>query len=176
MHPVSASHCLTALLALLVVAACAPATRAPAQAAAPPQRPNILLIISDDIGVDVTSDMSPGLIEGLLAQYGPSGHNHPDYRQIEGKPASTPTLNALAGGGMRFMQAWAQPFCANTRASILSGLYPVKTGVLDYTGYLTQNHHSFVRDLKEKGGYSTAAFGKWHIAGLVQAGAVATGA
>jgi arylsulfatase A-like enzyme len=74
---------------------------------------------------------------------------------------------------MRFMQAWVQPFCANTRASILSGLYPASTGVLDYTGYLTQNHRSFVRDLKEQGGYSTAAFGKWHIAGLVKGGAAA---
>jgi len=175
MHPIGGTRGLAALLALLALVSCTPASRTPAHAQTPPQRPNILLIISDDIGVDAASDMSPGLIEGLLQQYGPSGHNHPDYRLIQGRPASTPNLNALASDGMRFMQAWAQPFCANTRASILSGLYPVKTGVLDYTGYLTQNHRSFVRDLKEQGGYSTAAFGKWHIAGLVQAGAAATG-
>jgi len=132
----------------------------------PAKRPNILLIIGDDIGLDVTTDMYPGLIDGLLKQYGPQGRNHPDYQMIKGKPASTPNLNAMAQAGMRFTQAWAQPFCANTRSAIISGLYPAKTGVVDYRYSLSQNHHTFVQDLKEKGGYSAAVFGKWHIAGL----------
>ena len=130
------------------------------------RRPNILLIIGDDIGIDVTTDMYPGLIDSLVKQYGPSGHNHPKYREIEGRPASTPTLNSLARAGMRFTHAWTGPFCSPTRTSILTGLYSAKTGVLDYTNWLSQNHHSFVRDLKEKGGYSTALFGKYHMAGL----------
>jgi arylsulfatase A-like enzyme len=130
------------------------------------QRPNILLIIGDDIGIDVTTGMYPGLIASLVKQYGPSGHNNPNYALIEGHPASTPTLNSLAQAGMRFTHAWAQPFCANTRSAILTGQYPVNTGVLDYTGWLPQFHYSFVRDLHDKGGYATAIFGKWHIAGL----------
>jgi len=113
----------------------------------PTRRPNILLIIGDDIGLDVTTDMYPGLIDGLLKQYGPSGHNHPDYQVIKGRPASTPTLDAFAKAGMRFTQAWVQPFCANPRSSIISGLYPAKTGVVDYRYYLSQNHHTFVQDL-----------------------------
>jgi arylsulfatase A-like enzyme len=129
-------------------------------------RPNILLIIGDDIGIDVTTGMYPGLIDSLVRQYGPSGRNHPDYKQIDGRPASTPVLNSLSKAGMRFTQAWTQPFCSPTRTSILTGLYSAKTGVLDYTNWLSQNHHSFVRDLKEKGGYSTALFGKYHMAGL----------
>src|SRR5512133_3052101 len=56
------------------------------------QRPNILLIIGDDIGMDATSDMYPGLIDTLVKQYGPSGLNHPNYKMIQGRPASTPTL------------------------------------------------------------------------------------
>jgi arylsulfatase A-like enzyme len=134
------------------------------------KRPNILLIIADDVGIDVTTNMYPGLVDSLLKQYGPTGRNHPQYAQIKGRPASTPNLDAFANAGMRFTQAWVEPFCANTRSSILSGLYPASTGVFDYTGYLTQAHHSFVRDLKDKGGYSTAIFGKWHIAGLNPAG------
>jgi len=130
------------------------------------KRPNILLIIGDDIGIDVTTDMYPGLIDRLTNQYGPSGHNHPKYKEIDGRPASTPVLDTLARGGMRFSHAWAQPFCSPTRTSLLTGLYAAKTGVIDPTGWLSQNHHSFVKDLKEKGGYSTAVFGKWHIAGL----------
>jgi arylsulfatase A-like enzyme len=129
-------------------------------------RPNILLIIGDDIGLDVTTNMYPGLIDSLNKQYGPSGHNHPDYRMIDGRPSSTPTLDTLAQAGIRFTHAWTQPFCSPTRASILTGLYSAKMGVLTYRDYLTQNQHSFVRDLKEKGGYSTAVFGKWHMAGL----------
>jgi arylsulfatase A-like enzyme len=130
------------------------------------KRPNILLIIGDDIGIDATSDMYPGLIDTLVKQYGPSGYNHPNYNMINGHPASTPTLNSLAKAGMRFTQAWVNPFCSPTRTSILTGLYSAKTGVLDYNNWLSQKHHSFVKDLKEKGGYNTAIFGKWHIAGL----------
>lgn len=152
---------LMALVALLVVSVSATAAAA--------KKPNILLIIGDDIGIDATSDMYPGLIESLLKQYGPSGHNHPEYRTIQGRPASTPNLRALAQAGMRFTHAWAQPFCANTRSSILTGLFPANTGVLDYTNWLPQFHYSFVRDLHDKAGYATAIFGKWHIAGL-QAG------
>ena len=130
------------------------------------KRPNILLIIGDDIGLDVTTNMYPGLIDNLTKQYGPSGHNHPRYKDIDGRPASTPVLDSLAKGGMRFTQAWTQPFCSPTRSSLLTGLFSSKTGVLDYMDWLSQNHHSFVQDLKDKGGYSTAVFGKWHMAGL----------
>jgi len=137
-------------------------------AAAGGKRPNILLIIGDDIGMDVTTNMYPGLIDSLVKQYGPSGHNHPKYKDIQGHPASVPTLSAFAQAGMRFTHAWAQPFCANTRTSILTGLFPANTGVLDYTGSLPQFHYSFVRDLHDKAGYATAIFGKWHIAGLGQ--------
>lgn len=132
------------------------------------QRPNILLIIGDDIGIDVTTNMYPGLIDSLSNQYGPKGHNHPWYRMIHGRPASTPNLESLARSGMRFTQAWAQPYCSPTRTSLITGLFAAKTGVLDYVDALSRTHRSFVKDLKDKGGYSTAAFGKWHIAGLVR--------
>ena len=130
------------------------------------RRPNILLIISDDVGFDVTTNMYPGLIDGLVKQYGPSGLNHPKYQEIAGRPASTPNLDALAKQGASFTQTWVQPFCSPTRASILTGLFAAKTHVLDYTHYVSHSHHSFVNDLKKKGGYSTAVFGKWHMAGL----------
>jgi arylsulfatase A-like enzyme len=86
-------------------------------------KPNILLIISDDFGVDVTSGMYPGMIDELLVQYGPAGHNHPDFQSIKGHPASTPTLDKLAREGMVFGHVWAHPFCSPTRTSILTGLY-----------------------------------------------------
>jgi len=156
--------------ALLLMSAASLPLLAASPAGNAEQRPNILLIISDDIGLDANTDMYPGLIDGLVKQYGPSGRNHPQYREIAGRPASTPNLNALAQSGMRFTQAWAQPFCSPTRVSMITGLFSVKTGVLDYYNWGSQNHHTFVHDLKAKGGYATAAFGKWHMAGLGQSG------
>jgi len=156
--------------ALLLMSAASLPLLAASPAGSTPQRPNILLVISDDIGLDANTDMYPGLIDGLVKQYGPSGRNHPQYRQIAGRPASTPNLNALAQSGMRFTQAWAQPFCSPTRVSMITGLFSVKTGVLDYYNWGSQNHHTFVHDLKARGGYATAAFGKWHMAGLGQSG------
>ena len=131
-----------------------------------PKKPNILLVISDDFGVDVTSDMYPGLIDDLSKKYGPSGHNHPGYKAIRGLPASTPGLDKLAREGMVFTNVWAHPFCSPTRAAILTGLFGKKAKVLTYADALSQNHTSFVQKLKDEGGYSTALFGKWHLAGL----------
>jgi arylsulfatase A-like enzyme len=131
------------VLAALLVAA----VPAQAQQTAAGARPNILFIISDDIGTDVTSTMYPGMIDDLVEQYGPSGLNHPQYREIDGRPASTPTLDQLAQDGIAFSQAWVQPFCATTRASILTGLYAARTHVMDYNRHLTHSHHSFVKDL-----------------------------
>jgi len=130
------------------------------------KRPNILLIISDDFGVDVTSGMYPDLIDNLGKKYGPSGHNHPNYKAIKGLPASTPRLDKLAKEGMTFTNVWAHPFCSPTRAAILTGLYGKKAKVLTYADALSQNHTSFVQKLKDEGGYTTALFGKWHLAGL----------
>lgn len=130
------------------------------------RRPNILLVIADDIGMDVMSNIYPGMIDNLVKKYGPSGRNHPDYLKINGKPASTPVLDKLASQGMRFANIWAHPFCSPTRAAILTGLFAAKTKVTTYADALSSKHTSFVQILKDEGGYSTAIFGKWHMAGL----------
>ncbi len=128
--------------------------------------PNILFVVMDDIGMDTTTQMHPGLIDELSTLYGPLGRNHPYYRRIAGRPASTPTLNTLAQQGIAFTQTWVQPYCSPTRASILTGLYAAKTRVFDYADSLSQTHETVARLLKNQAGYSTAIFGKWHVAGL----------
>ena len=133
-------------------------------------KPNILLIIADDIGLDTTTGMAPGLIDSLVEQYGPSGHDHSNHEAIAGHPASTPVLDEFARDGMVFTNAWAQPFCSPTRASILTGLFSSRTNVLTPADPLSQNHLSFVEILKDEGNYSSAIIGKWHMAG-VQGGA-----
>jgi arylsulfatase A-like enzyme len=130
------------------------------------RRPNILLVIADDVGMDVTTNMYPGMIGDLLKKYGPSGLNHPDYQKISGKPASTPVMDKFASQGMRFTHVWAHPFCSPTRATMLTGLFAAKTKVTTYADALSTKHTSFVKKLKDEAGYSTAIFGKWHMAGL----------
>lgn len=130
-----------------------------------PSRPNILFVVLDDVGLDMTTGIVPGETERLLQQYGPEGLGHGDYERIDGGPASMPVLDALAREGLVFANAWAEPFCSPTRAALLTGLYPQRTGVLDYTGWLSQNHLSLATQLKAQG-YSTALFGKWHLSGL----------
>jgi arylsulfatase A-like enzyme len=125
--------------------------------------PNILLIIADDIGIDVTTGMYPNLITDLLTLYGPNGHNHPDYLNIDGHPASTPVLDQFAQQGMVFSNAWAQPVCSPTRAAIITGLFADKTGVTTPGNPMSRNHVTFVQRLKDGGNYSTAIFGKWHL-------------
>jgi arylsulfatase A-like enzyme len=125
--------------------------------------PNILFIIGDDIGIDVMTNLYPGLITDLLAQYGPSGHNHAGYATIDRNPASMPVLtDRLAAQGMVFANAWAQPLCSPTRATLITGLFEDKTRVLSPGVPMSSYHTTFVQLLKSSG-YSTALFGKWHL-------------
>jgi arylsulfatase A-like enzyme len=127
--------------------------------------PNILLIIGDDVGLDITTNLYSGLIAELTALYGPSGRNNPNYTRINGRPASLPVLtDRLAKEGMVFANAWAQPFCSPTRATVITGLFADKTKVAAFDEPMSSNHTTFVQLLKADG-YSTAIFGKWHLAG-----------
>ncbi|MHC4994510.1 MAG: arylsulfatase [Planctomycetota bacterium] len=108
-------------------------------------RPNIILIMADDMGF---SD---------IGCYG---------GEIE-----TPTLDALASGGLRFTQFYNTGRCCPTRASLLTGLYPHQAGVgwmtadNGYDGYrgdLNRNCVTIAEALKTVG-YATYMSGKWHV-------------
>jgi arylsulfatase A-like enzyme len=114
-------------------------------AAAADQRPNILIILADDLGY---SD---------LACYGGE--------------IRTPHLDALAAGGLRFTQFYNCTRCCPSRASLLTGLYPHQAGIGDmtgdqgqpgYRGSLQPNCVTFAQVLK-RAGYQTAMAGKWHV-------------
>lgn len=105
-------------------------------------RPNILLIIADDLGVDPLN-----------------GYHEADLKAI------TPTLDSLRAAGITFTNAAASPACTPTRAAIMSGQYGVKTGVLDVPGNLEDQDQTVFKSLaaETNSAYADALFGKWHL-------------
>lgn len=106
-------------------------------------QPNILLIVADDLGNDA--------IEGF-------GIDSPTF-------PTTPTLDELRANGVSYMNTWASPQCTPTRASIMSGKYGIKTGVMRPPGNLDLEHESIFSylDNNTNDAYSTAVIGKWHV-------------
>lgn len=101
-------------------------------------RPNIVLIIGDDISID---------------DHGAYGHPH----------IRTPNLDALAAAGLRLTNAYlTTPQCSPSRSSIITGRYPHNTGAPELHMGLPEGQTIFPRLLRESG-YFTAAMGKWHL-------------
>src|SRR5688572_32800225 len=126
----------------------------PLQGGAATNKPNVVLILADDLG---WTD---------LACYGSDLHE-------------TPHLDRLAADGMKFTQAYsACTVCSPTRASILTGKYPARLHVTDWIpGLLPTNPKMLVPDWTKQlpleetnlaeafrsAGYTTATIGKWHL-------------
>lgn len=120
--------------------------------AAPARRPNIIVILADDVGY---SDI--GCFGGEI---------------------STPNLDALAADGLRFTEFYNTSRCCPTRASLLTGLYPHQAGVgymVDRAPYSAKAmiNDWYAGDLRpdvvtmgevmHAAGYATYAVGKWHV-------------
>ena len=112
------------------------------------RRPNIVLIMSDDVSPDL---------------YGCYGN----------KKVKTPNIDSMAAEGVMFRTCWASAICAPTRALIMTGRYGNRTGSYhnglqmpqkDASTELLKYHHSFGKLLKQAG-YATAIAGKWHCSG-----------
>ncbi len=109
------------------------------------ERPNIVLILADDMGF---SD---------LGAYG--------------SEIATPALDNLAANGLRMTQFYNASRCCPTRASLLTGLYPhqANMGFMQedcklpgYGGFIPKNAIT-IAELLRANGYSTAMSGKWHV-------------
>lgn len=108
------------------------------------EHPNILLVISDDLGLDASSGY-----------------------QVGTDLPTTPTLDELAANGLIFDNAWATPLCSPTRATILTGRYGIRTGVLspdDSISLSETSLQSFI-DSNVPNTYTHAVIGKWHLSG-----------
>jgi arylsulfatase A-like enzyme len=75
----------------------------------------------------------------------------------------TPNIDALSASGVRFTNWYAAaPVCAPSRASLLTGRYPIRAGVPDNGPALRPSEQTIAALLKPAG-YSTGIFGKWHL-------------
>src|SRR5213075_1827703 len=120
---------------------------APLAAADPGPRPNVLLILADDLGF---SDLG-----------------------CYGSEIATPNLDALARRGLRFTQFYNAARCCPTRAALLTGLYPHQAGVgamnqdlgkPAYRGELNDRCVTIAEALR--GAYHAGMAGKWHLCHL----------
>ena len=112
----------------------------PAAAAGDPaDRPNVLLILTDDQG------------------WG-------DVRSHGNDLLDTPHLDRLAADGARFDRFFVSPVCAPTRAALLTGRYSLRCGVHGVTRAheTMRSEEVTVAELLSGAGYATALFGKWH--------------
>lgn len=101
-------------------------------------RPNILLLLADDMGVDDLGAINPQL--------------------------TTPRLDELAGASASFEQFYVNAVCAPTRASLLTGRHFLRTGVSHVHGgkdFVHRGETLLPQALKENG-YATGMWGKWH--------------
>ena len=105
-------------------------------------KPNILLIIADDLGKDAMPNYSEGTI----------------------KP-NIPNLQNLMNNGLTFDNLWSYPVCTPTRASILTGKYGVETGVIEVRDEISTSETSLQKYINTNTGdeYATAIIGKWHL-------------
>lgn len=136
------------LLTILLTSVAVTAFFSAVGAADPP--PNLVIIFADDLG------------------YGDlSGYGHPTIR--------TPNLDRMAAEGMRFTQFYcAAPVCTPSRAALLTGRLPIRSGMCgnarnvlypDSSGGLPAEEITIAEALKAKD-YATACIGKWHLGHL----------
>lgn len=111
------------------------------------RKPNIIVIMADDLGAET------------LACYGNTAF-------------STPVLDRMAAEGARYENAYATPICTPTRAMILTGLHPNRTGFLERLDSPADRetlsnrlpaHLTTFAQLLQADGYATAIAGKWHL-------------
>lgn len=132
------------LLAGMALAVLKPPAAADEPLPPPSRRPNILLVVADDVGLE----------------------NVGSYR-VGDQPAPTPTIDRLARDGLLFRNAWSNPVCSATRAGIYTGRHGFRTGVgfvvTARTDHVLQRSEHTLPRVLANAGYACGLIGKWHL-------------
>jgi arylsulfatase A-like enzyme len=130
------------VLPALLAVACSPL--APNADPPGPDRPNIVLLMADDLG-----------------------WGDPGFQGNE--TIRTPELDSMAAAGMRFTRFYSgAPVCSPTRGSALTGRHPYRYGIVHANkGHLPAHETHLAPALRELG-YRTGHFGKWHVGTLTR--------
>jgi hypothetical protein len=146
---------LKSVCAVVTLACCAWAQKisstptANEQATSSENRPNILFIIMDDVGID------------QMKVFGYGGRTAP----------RTPNFNTIARAGVRFRNVWSMPECSPSRAIFFEGRFPLRTKVFtailsdDLANSQVSPFEATTPKLLTAHGYDNALFGKFHLAG-----------
>lgn len=114
----------------------------------PANKPNVLLLVTDDAGMD------------QLRLYG--------YNSTPPAPV-TPNLATLQQQGLTFRNAWTMPACSTARGVLYTGRYPFRTdlqaalGPADLANSMISPYEHTIPKLLGGAGYATALFGKFHV-------------
>jgi len=107
-------------------------------------RPNIILMMADDMG------------------YG-------DPHYMGNREIRTDNLDAMAASGLRFQRFYSgAPVCSPTRGSCLTGRHPYRYGVWGANSGCMLSEEWTLAELLKKEGYTTGHFGKWHLGTLTK--------
>lgn len=115
------------------------------------KQPNIIFILADDLG---------------YSELGCFGNTFNE----------TPNIDKLAENGIKFPNAYtAQTVSSPTRAALMTGLYPARTGIIDYLRPDDSMHldekYTTIAGILKMDGYHTCIIGKWHLTGYLRGGA-----
>jgi uncharacterized sulfatase len=130
------------VMAAALVAATFPIERSGAQQATVPSRPNMIIVLVDDLGF---ADL-----------------------HLDGNPViRTPNIDQMARDGLQLTSLYTAPLCTPTRGMLLTSRYPVRTGLINVTGPESPQgiraEDVTIAEALKASGYRTAMFGKWHI-------------
>ena len=123
------------------------------------QKPNIIIIYTDDQGT-----LDAGCY-GATDLY-------------------TPNIDRLSRSGIQFIQAYAHTVCCPSRAALLTGRHPQRSGINNWTqndahaaekGINMPLSEVTIAEVLKEHGYQTGLFGKWHLGGAVENGPLEQG-
>ncbi len=136
-------------IAALAIAGCSASSDDASSKDEPDDRPNVLFVIMDDVGVD------------QMASFGYGGADAP----------AMPSIDTIAANGVRFRNTWSMPECSPGRSALMTGRYPLRNNIFqaigpkDLANSQVDPYEMTVAKVLAGAGYENAMFGKFHLAG-----------